>query len=309
MLEEDKKIAIDSKGIGVLYGILAYTAWGLLPLYWKLLKQITAFEILAHRIVWSFVFVVVLVLISSNWIMIKKVIHDRKKILFITINAFTITLNWGTYIWAVNAGHVLETSLGYYINPLVTVLLGMVFLKEKLNNGQKIALGLAFIGVMLMTIHYGKTPWIALILASSFGFYGLIKKIVHVDSVTGLTLETAIILPFALGFILFKQWNGLGALGNLSVFTTILLLLSGVATAIPLLWFAKSAERIELSTLGFLQYISPTITLLLGIFIFHEQFSRAHLIGFGFIWAALVIYSFSKTSFKKAQPMIINTKV
>ncbi|MFV9510052.1 EamA family transporter RarD [Tepidibacillus sp. LV47] len=300
---------MSSKGTGVLYGILAYTAWGLLPLYWKLLKQISAYEILAHRIIWSFVFVLMLVYITKNWDTVKSSFFNRKSMILITMNAFIITLNWGTYIWAVNAGHVLETSLGYYINPLVTVLLGMIFLKEKFNHGQKMALGLAFIGVMLMTTQYGKTPWISLILAFSFGFYGLIKKLAHVDSVTGLTLETAIILPFALGFIFFKQWNGVGAFGNISFFTTILLLLSGVATATPLLWFAKSAEKIELSTLGFLQYISPTITLLLGIFIFHEQFSRAHLIGFGFIWTALIIYTLSTTTLKKSQPFIVKSKV
>ena len=294
---------LSNKGVGILYGIMAYTAWGLLPLYWKLLKVIPAFEILAHRIIWSFLFVIFLVVLSKQWLAIKQTMSDRRKMSLIGIGAITITVNWGTYIWAVNAGHVVEASLGYYINPLVTVLFGMVFLKERLNKGQIVALILALIGVVMMTVQYGKTPWIALILAFSFGFYGLFKKLAHVDSVTGLTLETAIITPMALGYITSQQLNGVGALGQISLFTTILLLLSGVATATPLLWFAKSAERVELSTIGFLQYISPTISLILGIFVFHEQFTIAHMTGFGLIWIALIIYSFSRVNFKKVSPL------
>ncbi|KXG43533.1 EamA family transporter RarD [Tepidibacillus decaturensis] len=295
----------NQKEAGMIYGILAYTAWGILPLYWKLLKQVPASEILAHRIVWSFVFVIGLLLVYRNLQMIKTTLSNKRNILFISLASILIGINWFTYIWAVNADHVVEASLGYYINPLITVLLGVIVLRERLNRSQGIALAFAIIGVSIITIQYGRIPWIAFTLALSFGFYGLLKKMVHVDSTVGLAVETTVLFPVALSYIILKQSEGIGALGNISLTTTFLLLASGVATATPLLWFAKSAERIELSTLGFLQYISPTITLILGIFVFKETFTQAHSWGFIFIWAALLIYSLSKTNLIKTSQSIL----
>jgi len=289
----------NTKIVGVLYGFLAYIAWGLLPLYWKLIKAVPAQEILAHRMFWSFLYVSGLLFFFGNWKGIKKVLADKKKLVYITLAAVIIGINWFTYIYGVNSGHVVEASLGYYINPLITVLLGVTVLKERLDKWQGFALILAASGVILMTIQYGRIPWIALGLAFSFGFYGLIKKIVKVDSMIGLAMETAILMPFALGYILFKQGNGTGAIGIIPITTTIFLLSSGVVTATPLLWFAKSAERIELSMLGFIQYVSPTISLILGVFIFHEEFTTIHFWGFGLIWTALFIYSISRTSLLK----------
>ena len=284
---------------GVIYGLVAYTAWGFLPLYWKLLNVIPSTQILAHRIVWSFFFILALLFYQGKGLVLKETIMDRKAMVRIAISSIIITINWGMYIWAVNSGHVIEASMGYYINPLIVVLLGLLVLKEKLNTWQIVSLSFAALGVIIMTVQYGKIPWVALILALSFALYGLAKKIIKVGSLVSLTLETMIIMPFALGFILFKQGQGTGAIGTISVNTTILLLLSGVATATPLLWFAKGARRIPLSTMGFLQYISPTISLILGILVFKETFTSVHLISFGFIWLGLIVYSLSQIGMLK----------
>jgi len=296
--------------IGAWYGVAAYILWGLLPLYWKLLTEISAEEILAHRIFWSFIFVGVILLFSKELTTLKKAIKDKKSLFLIALCAVIITLNWGTYIWAVNSDQVVEASMGYYINPLIVVLLGMIVLKEKFNLWQCVAIILAAIGVIVMTVQYGKIPWIALTLALTFSFYGLLKKLTNVGSIIGLALETTIIMPVALMYILFKQMTGIGALGNITLLTTFFLFGSGIATATPLLLFAKAAKRIRLSTIGFLQYIAPTISLFLGVVIFNEPFTKTHLVSFGFIWVALVIYSLSNISLKKKkiQPVLVNSK-
>ncbi|MCR3922506.1 MAG: EamA family transporter RarD [Firmicutes bacterium] len=275
---------------GVWYGVLAYTAWGILPLYWKLLQGIPALEILAHRIVWSFVFVGIILTITRGWPRLFAVMKQTKNVLSLFLAGFFMSINWYTYIWAVNSGHVIEASMGYYINPLFVVLLGVVILKEKLNRWQGLAIFLALIGVLIMTIQYGQIPWISLILAISFSLYGLSKKLINVDSLTSLALETAIVMPIALFYIINRQVQNVGALGRVSVAEMLILFGTGVITAIPLLAFAQGAKRIKLIMLGFLQYITPTSTLLLGIFIFKEHFSRTHLIGFSFIWAGLLVF-------------------
>lgn len=294
-----KSIKFDSKFIGLCYGALAFTAWGFLPLYWKLLDTIPAEEILAHRILWSFVFVSGILFYSGNWNNLKQVLKNRNNLLTIFLCSVFISINWFTYIWAINSRHVVEASMGYYINPLFVVFLGITVLKEKITFWQAIALSMAATGVVIMTVQYGKVPWIALVLATTFGIYGLLKKVLNVDSVLGLALETAFITPAALGFILLKQMSGTGAIGLVSLSTTTLLMGSGVATATPLLWFARGAQRIELSSIGFLQYIAPTISLLLGVFVFKEAFTRVHLFSFGFIWTALMVYSWSTFGRKK----------
>ena len=283
----------ENEKTGLIYGILAYTVWGILPLYWKLLNVIPAYEILAHRIFWSFIFIGTLLLYSGKWKMVVDVCKNKKNVLLIFLCAAIVSVNWGTYIWAVNSDQVVEASMGYYINPLVMFLFSVTILKEKLNFWQITAITLAVIGVMIITVQYGKVPWIALVLAASFATYGLLKKLINADAMGGLALETAFSAPLALFYILFKQFQGIGAVGTVSVSTLLILFGSGIATATPLLWFAQAAGKIKFSTLGFLQYIAPTITLFLGVVVFKESFTPTHLLSFGFIWLALLIYTLS----------------
>lgn len=291
---EKKTEAQDRNGlVGVFYGAIGFIAWGLLPLYWKLLKEIPADEILAHRIFWSFLFVGGILLYRNGMGVLKETLKDRKNVRNVLLCAFFITINWGTYIWAVNSGNILESSMGYYINPLMVVLLGMSVLKEKLNVLQYISIGFAVVGVAIIATQYGRVPWIALILASSFAFYGLFKKLLKAEALVGMALETTTLMPLALGYILYKLFSGQSALYSVSLSTLAILLLSGVATATPLLWYAMGSARVKLSTMGFLQYISPTISLFLGVFVYGEKFTHTHLLSFGFIWIGLLIYSFS----------------
>ncbi|HWR62582.1 MAG TPA: EamA family transporter RarD [Clostridia bacterium] len=278
---------------GVFYGAIAFIAWGFLPIYWKFLKDIPADEILAHRIFWSFLFIGGIVLYKEGLGVLKETVKDRKNVRYVLLCAFFITINWGLYIWAVNSGNILQSSMGYYINPLMVVLLGTTVLKEKLNRLQYVSIAFAAAGVVIMTVQFGSIPWVALSLAATFALYGLFKKLVSAKSLVSLSLETAVLLPLALGYILFKLFSGQSALYNVTPATLVLLLFSGVATATPLLWFGMGANRVKLSTMGFLQYISPTISLFIGIFMYGEKFTGTHMISFGFIWAGLIIYSIS----------------
>ncbi|MBS4030600.1 MAG: EamA family transporter RarD [Clostridiales bacterium] len=247
-MENEKFVETDPTG--VLYGVLAYTAWGILPLYWKLLNVVPALEILAHRIIWSFVFVGVLLVASGGWQTLITVVKNKTNLFFLFLCGFLISVNWFTYIWAVNSNHVIEASMGYYINPLVVVLLGVVVLKEKLTRWQCLAILLASVGVIILTVQYGRVPWVALILASTFALYGLSKKLIKVDSITGLALETIIVMPIALLYIITQQTQGTGSVGRVPIQTTFILFGSGIVTAIPLLWFAKGAQKIKLPGTG-----------------------------------------------------------
>lgn len=276
---------------GLINAILAYVMWGLLPLYWKLFESVPAGEILSHRIVWSFVFVAALVAYQKRWGEIGKLLANKAALTRLTICSLLITANWLIFIWAVNNGHVIETSLGYYLTPLLNVLLGVLFLREKPNRGQWLAVALAGTGVLLVAVDYGSFPWISITLAGTFGLYGLAKKKVKQEASIGLLTETTIVLPLALlygGYLAAKHADTVWALPVSSV---ILLLLSGVATALPLLFFAKAASRLPLSTLGFVQYIAPTISLILSLLVFNETISPVLLISFSFIWIALVVYA------------------
>lgn len=283
---------------GIIYAAVAYILWGFLPFYWKMLDHIGAEEILANRVLWSFLFMLVLLFLSKKWSLFMKTIHgfakNKKQLLALFIASILISINWFVYIWGVNSEQMVETSLGYYINPLVSVLLGVIFFKEKLSHAQIISFLLATIGVLIMTLSYGSFPWIAITLAVSFGLYGMAKKLIKMDSAVGLALETLVMTPIAALYM----WWFIGSentvlAGGWGV--SFLLIGAGAATAIPLLFFAKGAQRIPLSTLGFLQYIAPTIMLFLGIFVYHETFSKSDLLAFLFIWSALTIYSVSKT--------------
>ncbi len=286
-----------SQSKGILYAILSYGIWGILPLYWKVLKQIGAGEILASRIIWSFVVSLLILFIIGGFKDLRKALSNGKTILTVSLGALFITVNWFTYIWAVNSNRVIETSLGYYINPLFTVLLGVIILKERIDRWQIAALLLALLGVILITVQYGEIPWVSLLLAISFGLYGLVKKLSNLTSIVALTMETMIITPLALGYVVYNQVQGTSSLVSLPLSVLILVVLTGVATAIPLLLFAQAAKCLPLSTLGFFQYLAPSIALLLGIFLFKEEFSKVDFISFGLIWMALGIYSFSRKEF------------
>lgn len=290
---------ISEKTLGFVYGLLAFIIWGFLPLYWKMLSQVPASETLAHRVLWSFVFLAAIIVILRRAGSLTQYLSDKKKLMLIAACSLLISINWFLYIWAVNNNHVIEASMGYYMLPLISVFLGVVFLKEKITTWQCLAIVMAVIGVLIVTIEYGRVPWVALALAVTFGLYGLVKKLLKVEPLSGLTLETAIIAPFAAGYIIFKQLQGVGAFGADYLTITILLIGAGIVTAIPLLWFAESAKRIELSTIGFMEYVAPTISLLLGIFVFREDFTGTHLTSFIFIWIAIAIYSISKYSAMK----------
>lgn len=284
---------------GALYAGLSYIIWGILPIYWKLLEHVNAEDILANRIFWSFVFMMVVLFFSKKLgdllTVLKGFKQNRKAMYALIIASLLISTNWFIYIWAVNHHHMIEASLGYYINPLVSVLLGVIFLKEKLSPAQYVSFIIAGIGVFILGISYGKFPWISIVLAFSFGVYGLAKKMIKVDSAVGLTLETMVVTPFALAYMVFLFFNGEHALFAGSVTTDLLLVGAGAATALPLLYFAKGAQKIPLSMLGLLQYIAPTITLILGVLVYGEQFTKHHLQAFIFIWSALTIYTISRT--------------
>ncbi len=295
----DKKSVLSTSNdriIGIWYALAAFTAWGVLPLYWKVLKLIPAGEILAHRVLWSFIFVSVILFLYGRWNNVKEIISGKYNVFVIFLGALLISANWFIYIWAVNTNHVVEASLGYYINPLFNVILGMVVLREQLNFWQLISLLLAFSGVVIIAAQYGKIPWIALSLALSFGLYGLVKKLVNIDSIVGLALETAFVAPVALVYLILIQAKGTGSFGAVPISIIFLLICSGIVTALPLLWFAQGAKRVPLSTVGFIQYLSPSISLLLGVFIFKEPFTKINFLSFGFIWLALALYSSSQTN-------------
>ncbi|NLO21233.1 MAG: EamA family transporter RarD [Syntrophomonadaceae bacterium] len=284
---------------GILMAGGSYTIWGILPIYWKYLETIPALQILAHRIVWSVFFLWVLMLFQGK---IKNFLREIKGLLGrprILLGVFTagviLNLNWGTYIWAVNHNHIVQTSLGYYINPLISVMLGIIFLKERLSLWQLLAFLLATIGVLSLTLQYGTFPWVALILALSFGFYGLFKKLTSLDSITGLTLETMLTCIFALAYLIYLRAANLGSFHFSLSAQSGLLFGAGIVTAVPLLLFGAGAHRLPLFVLGFLQYINPTMTLLLGTLLYHEPFTRGHLLSFGLIWIALIVFSLSKT--------------
>lgn len=285
---------------GILYAASAYLLWGFFPLYFKLLGKVPPLQILAHRFIWSFLFLIILVLLMKQFTRLKESITKRILISYFFAGAI-LAVNWGTYVYAVNSGHVLESSLGYFINPMVSVLLGVIFLKERLRIGQWIPVGLAAAGVIYLTFVFGSIPWIALILAFSFGIYGLIKKISPLDSLPGLTLETGLILIPAVIFLAIQEASGVGVFGHTTSYIDILLALCGIVTAVPLLLFSAGAKRINLTTIGILQYCTPTIQFLLGTILFKEPFDLHKLVGFIMIWIGLIVFTFETIHFQRNQ--------
>jgi len=275
---------------GILYGIGAYALWGLFPIYWKWLHHVPALQLLGHRIGWSFLFLIGIILATRQGAAFRAAALTPQTLRIYFAAAILIGVNWLTYVWAVNAGFIVETSLGYFINPLLSVLMGVIFLHERLRPLQWIPILLAAAGVGYLTLVYGRLPWIALLLAFSFGIYGLVKKVAPLGSLYGLTLETGILFLPALIFLIYSDASGSGAFMRTDARTDLLLIGAGIVTTIPLLLFASAARRIPLSMLGILQYIAPTLQFLLGVLVYKEAFNHFQLIGFSVVWLALVIF-------------------
>jgi len=276
---------------GVMYASAAFLIWGLSPIYWKVLHNIPAFEIIMHRSIWSFLFLLVILVSQKHWNEFMTTIKNRRTFLILFPTTILLGFNWLIYIWAVNNEHILQASLGYFINPLVNVLLGMVFLKERLRPLQTVSLVLAGIGVLYLTFHYGEFPWIALSLAFAFGLYGLIRKVAPVSSLVGLSIEMLFLSVPALAYIVFIDSKGTGALFQISIKIDLFLIGTAFLTAFPLLLFTLGARRLNLSTVGFLQYIAPSCMFFLGVFLYNEPLSSTQILTFILIWTALLIYS------------------
>jgi chloramphenicol-sensitive protein RarD len=276
---------------GLFYGLAAYGFWGFVAIYFKAVKSVPALEVLSHRIVWSVFILAILLTVRVRWPAIRATFGDRRTLLFLAGSTTLVAINWYTFIWAVSHDQVLQASLGYFINPLVNVLLGFVFLGERLRRAEWAAVGLASVGVAWLTISIGTLPWIALTLAFSFGFYGLLRKLARVDPLEGLAIETWMLLPVSLAYLGWLWSEGTIVFGHEGIRMDLLLAAAGIVTAIPLLWFAEAVKRLRLATVGLLQYIAPTIQFLLAVLLFREPFTIEKLVAFLFIWTAIAIYS------------------
>jgi chloramphenicol-sensitive protein RarD len=290
---------------GLLLGALAYTLWGTFPLYWVLLSPGGAVEILAHRIFWSLLTMLVVLVAWRKVPLLKALLRDRRKILLLSGAAAVISLNWGAYIWGVNNGRVVETSLGYFINPLVTVLMGVLVLGERLRRLQWVAMGVAFVAVAVLAIDYGRPPWVALVLAFTFGTYGLLKKQAGAGAVESITLETMVMAPLATAYIAWLVATGHSSFGTHGVGHALLFTTTGIITAIPLMLFGAAAIRVSMVSLGLLQYLAPTIQFALGLLVFHEDMPASRWIGFALVWAALVVFTVEAVNHRRRQLRLV----
>ena len=286
---------------GLLLGVAAYTMWGAFPLYWPLLEPAGAFEILAHRMLWSLVTMGVLVVLMRRRERVRALVTDRRRLGLLALAAVVVSVNWGTYIWGVNHGRVVETSLGYFINPLVTVLMGVLILRERLRPLQWLAMGVAGAAVGVLTVDYGRLPWIALILAFSFGSYGLAKKFANAPAVESLAVETTVIAPFAALYIAWLATHGQSNFGNHGAGHAALFLSTGIVTAVPLICFGGAAIRVPMVTLGLLQYLAPIFQFALGVLWFHEDMPAGRWLGFGLVWIALAVFTVEAISHRRRQ--------
>lgn len=282
---------LSDQATGLAAGIGAFSIWGLSPIYWKMLRTVPALEIISHRIIWSFLFLVSIILLRRRGRELMRTFHDPRTLAIFLLTALLVAGNWLLYVWSVNNGHVLEASLGYYINPLVNVLLGTIFLKERFHALQIVAVLMAGSGVLYLTLAYGDFPWIALTLAFSFGSYGLIRKVTAVGALIGLAIETLMLAVPAVGYVVWLKFQHTGMFLANGPSMDFLLLGGGLVTAMPLLLFTTSARLIRLSTLGFLQYIAPTGMFLLGVLVYGEPFQKQQGVTFALIWAALALYT------------------
>jgi chloramphenicol-sensitive protein RarD len=276
---------------GLIAGLAAFGTWGLIPVYWKLFTNLGAAEILAHRFVWTTLFLIALLSWQQRWPEVRGAIRSRRALLYCFASGIAISVNWLVFIYAVNVGRVVETSLGYFMTPLVNVLFGALFLRERLTRWQFVSVFLALAGVLNLTFGYGTFPGLAITLCVSFGLYGLLRKKSGVRPIPGLLLETALLTPLAAIYLVYLPRAGTGAFGSAGWPMLLLLISTGVVTGLPLVWFGHAARHLRLTTLGFLQYLSPSCSFFLGVFLYHEPFTRAHLITFTFIWLALIIFT------------------
>jgi chloramphenicol-sensitive protein RarD len=280
-----------TRASGFAYALAAYLAWGLIPIYWKQLTGVAPLELIAHRVVWSFVFVGVLLSVSRRWPEVKRALSQRKTLGALLLSTSLISCNWLIFIWAVNTGHMMEASLGYYINPLLNVVLGRMVLGERLRPLQLVAVGLAGLAVLYLTVGLGVLPWVSLLLALTFGLYGLVRKMAPVEPLTGLAVETGLATPLAVLFLLLVPLAQEGRLMPGTPRESLLLLASGVITGLPLLWFALGAKRLRYSTLGIVQYLAPTCQLALAVLAYGEPFTARHAVTFILIWMAVLLYA------------------
>jgi len=276
---------------GLVYGVTAYLLWGIAPLFWKQLRQVSWVEILAHRVVWGVIAFGAIAWLAGVAPLVREAARDRRTLAAMALSGVMLVINWGTFIWSVASGHILDASLGYFIIPLISVGLGMAVLGERLRRLQGIAIAAAAVGVAIQTWSAGGLPWISIVVAASFGIYGLIRKVARVDSLVGSTLETALLVPVAAVYLLVLALRGGGQLGHADTSTELLLLSTGIVTAGPLLCFNSAARRLPLSTLGFLQYLGPSCQFVLAVALYHEPFARSQLVAFGCIWLGLAIFS------------------
>ncbi|WP_205314690.1 EamA family transporter RarD [Nocardioides houyundeii] len=290
---------------GLMYGIAAYLIWGAFPLYWPLLEPAGALEILAHRILWSAVVMAVVVLALGRRSQVRALVADRRRLALLTLAAFVITFNWGGYIWAVNHGRVVEASLGYFINPLVTVLMGVLILGERLRRTQWLAMAVASAAVVVLTLDYGRLPWIALLLAFSFGTYGLAKKTANAGALESLAVETAILAPLAIGYVGWLVLTGASQFGAQGPWHALLFTSTGVVTAIPLVLFGAAATRVPMVGLGLLQYLAPILQFALGVLWFHEEMPPGRWLGFSLVWVALVVFTVDLVAHRRRQLALV----
>lgn len=276
---------------GALYGTAAFLWWGFAPLYFKAVGSVPSLEVLAHRISWSLVFLMVLMAFRGGLRPTLALFRDRRTLLTMAVTTCLIAVNWLVFIWSIANDRLVEASLGYFINPLVNVAFGAIFLHERLRRPQLAAVGLAALGVAWLTIRLGHPPWIALVLAISFAIYGLLRKLARPTGIQGLTLETTLLAPLAIAFLCWREARGELAFGHAGLRISLLLCAAGPITALPLIWYAEGARRLRFATVGFLQYLSPSLQFLLAVLAFGEPFTPVHAVGFGAIWAALVVYS------------------
>ena len=286
---------------GAWYAVGAYTCWGLLPVYWKLLHHVPSVQLLGHRIVWSFIALMIIILLMRQWNSFRSAALAPRVLRIYLAAAALIGINWLTYVWAVNSNHMVETSLGYFINPLLSVLMGVIFFRERLRSWQWVPVVLAAIGVVYLTIVFGSLPWIALTLAFSFALYAVVKKIAPLTSLYGLMLETSILLLPATAYLVYSDTTGSGVFLHAGIMSDLLLIGAGLTTTIPLLMFSSATQRIPLSLIGILQYISPTLQFLLGVFIYKESFSFTQFIGYSIVWIALILFGLEGYSAYRSQ--------
>lgn len=286
---------------GFLFGAAAYLLWGAFPLYWPLLEPAGAVEILAHRVAWSVITMAVVLLLARRLPQLRRIVGDPRARVLLAVAAVLIALNWGTYIWGVNNHRVVETALGYFINPLVTVVMGVVFLDERLRRWQWIAVAVATVAVVGLAVEYGHPPWVALALAFSFGSYGLLKKKAGVEAIESLTFETIVLAPLALAYLLWLGAQGQGHFTTEGPGHAVLLMTTGIVTAVPLLCFGAAAIRVPMTTLGLLQYVTPILQFLLGITVRHEQMSTMKWLGFALVWVALAVFTIEATRHRQRQ--------